>query len=304
MRLQSILFVSLVACGGGSSTTPDAPVVDLGFTKPAKSLKANMEMSTDKWIELGPVDMTCLGTANSDAATTVAVTLTTEVRDFQSDNLVPGSMIKVFKGQDQSMMIDTQVADGNAAVAFTIPVGTKRFGYIMQDPSSLDTLLLNQKVKPDLAAQTEKSIKSVSKSTAQTLPALIGISRTPGTGVLAGAIRDCQNREISNFIATVTTSGGGSFEDAIANRVSGADAYYFSSAVGLPVRHTQKAAGSEDGLFMIVELAAAPDAFVQIWGYVDDAALAADDIKLVAELHTASVADTVITGSYEPLRTN
>jgi hypothetical protein len=75
-----------------------------------------------------------------------------------------------------------------------------------------------------------------------------------------------------------------------------------SSSVGLPVRHTQKSAGSEDGLFMIVELAPAPTAFVQVWGYVDDAALAADQISLVAELQTESVADTVITGSYEPLR--
>jgi hypothetical protein len=53
---------------------------------------------------------------------------------------------------------------------------------------------------------------------------------------------------------------------------------------------------------MIVEIDPAPTAFVQVWGYIDDAALAADDLKLIAELETASVADTVITGSYEPLR--
>ena len=36
---------SLVACGGGgSTTTPDAAVEDFGFLKPELSLKANMEL--------------------------------------------------------------------------------------------------------------------------------------------------------------------------------------------------------------------------------------------------------------------
>jgi hypothetical protein len=172
----------------------------------------------------------------------------------------------------------------------------------MIDPSSLDTLLLNQKVDPDVPMQTEGSIRTVSKSTAQTLPALIGISRTPGTGVLAGAIRDCQDREISNFIATVQLNKTANVDEI--QHAPGADTYYFSSSVGLPVRHTQKPMGSEDGLFMIVELAPTPLAYVTIWGYLNDADLAADNLTLIGELETQVIADTVITGSYEPIRTN
>jgi hypothetical protein len=298
------MLSSLAACGGGGDTpAPDAPAAkDVGFNKPTAPLKANMEVSEDSWMEIGPADMACLGTANADVATTVEVALSTVVRDFQSDNLVPGAMVTAFLDQDVTVPFDTQTADGNAALTITIPVGTKRFGYKMVDGTALDTLLLNQKVDPDNAMQTEASIRSVSKSTAQTLPALIGISRTQGTGVLAGALRDCSDRETSNFIATVTTAPARSYDEANSTRVNGADTYYFSSSVGLPVRHTQKAAASEDGLFMIVEIDPAPTAFVQVWGYIDDAALAADDLTLIAELETASVADTVITGSYEPLR--
>ncbi len=294
----------LAACGGGGgNTTVDAPdQPDVGFNKPTASLKANMEVSTDNWQEIGPADLSCLDTPSDDVATTVEVTLSTTVRDFESGNLVPNTMVTVFPDQSADSPFDTQTADGNADVTVTIPIGTKRFGYKMVDSESLDTLLLNQKVDPNTATQTESKIQAVSKATAQTLPALIGVSRTSGTGVLAGAIRDCQNHEISNFISTVTSSPARTYEDALAAKVSGADSYYFSSSVGLPVRHTQKDAGSEDGLFMIIEIAPSPDAYVQIWGYVDDAALAADDIKLIAELHTKSVADTVITGSYEPLR--
>jgi hypothetical protein len=311
------LVSSLVACGGGESTPPDAAVEDFGFLKPAASMKANMEVGEDQWQEIGPADFSCLNTPNADVATTVDVALSTVVRDFQSDNLVPGANIIVFRDQDVTNPFDTKMSSTeDATVTIDIPTGTKRFGYKMTctapcDPESLDTLLLNQKVDPDEPAQTEGSIRTVSKATAATMPALIGISRTAGTGVLAGAMRDCQDREVSNFIAAVTTSSGvaasgGTHADALAYvegaKVPGADTYYFSSSVGLPVRHTQKQAGSEDGLFMVVELAPAPTAFVQVWGYVDDAALAADQLTLVAELQTESIADTVITGSYEPLR--
>jgi hypothetical protein len=147
-----------------------------------------------------------------------------------------------------------------------------------------------------MAMQSVGSIQSVSKTTAQTLTALIGVSRTAGTGVLAGAMRDCQDREVSNFIATVSTTSG------TVTHAAGADTYYFSPTVGLPVRHSQQKHGSKNGLFMIIELQPAPTAYVQVWGYKTAADMASDTKTLIAELQTNVIADTVITGSYEPLR--
>ena len=74
-------------------------------------------------------------------------------------------------------------------------------------------------------------------------------------------------------------------------------------SAGLPVRHNQQPSGSKNGLFMVIELGAAPAAFVQVWGYKTDADVQSDTLTLIAELPTAVIADTVITGSYEPLRT-
>lgn len=308
MRLRMFLPVVFAACGGGESTTPDVPSEDIGFKKPTSSLKANRELAENDWEEIGPADFSCLNTPSADLPTTVPVTLSTTVLDFQSDNLVPNAEIEVFDA-DTLAVFQTTAAGEDATVDILIPTGVKRFGYRMNDPESLETLLLNQKVDPDVPAQTEGSIRTVSKATAATMPALIGVSRTPGTGVLAGAMRDCQDREVSNFVATVVTAQGATegthaeIEDQnLANLVPGADTYYFSSSVGLPVRHTQKSAGSEDGLFMVVELSVAPTVFVQIWGYLDDTDLAADKLTLLGELETESKSDTVITGSYEPIR--
>jgi hypothetical protein len=40
-----------------------------------------------------------------------------------------------------------------------------------------------------------------------------------------------------------------------------------------------------------------------VWGYVNDADLGMDKLSLIAELQTEVITDTVITGSYDPLRT-
>ena len=305
MRIAySFTLISLVAaCGGGGSDspTPDAPKDDNGFSNPTAPLMANREVSTDNWEELGPADLSCLGTPPNDPATTVTVNLMTEVRDFQSDNLVPGATVVAFRGQNTTDVFDTKTADQTGKVTITIPTGVTRFGYKMTHDSAMDTLLLNQKVEPGNPTQSEGSIRSVSKTTAQTLPALIGVSREPGTGVLAGAIRDCQDREISNFIATVsTTSSKGT--NAPPTFAMGADTYYFSPTVGLPVRHSQQKHGSKNGLFMVIEIQPAPTAYVQVWGYKTAADVASDTKTLIAELQTNVIADTVITGAYEPLR--
>jgi hypothetical protein len=49
-------------------------------------------------------------------------------------------------------------------------------------------------------------------------------------------------------------------------------------------------------------LPTSPTAYVQVWGYKTQADVDSDTKTLIAELQTNVVADTVITGSYEPLR--
>lgn len=311
MRLPlafTLISLSLAACGGDdSSNTPDAPAKDVGFNKPTKGLKANSQ-SGGTWTELGDADLSCLNTPSADMATTVAVTLNTVVKDFQSGNAVPGATVTAFKDQMTDQAFDTQTSDAQAYATFTVPAGVKRFGFKMTttDGSTMPTFLLNQYIDPNMAVQPAGSdtdmtkamkIQSVSTSTAATLPALIGETRNPSTGVIAGALRDCQGHEMSNFVATVSTTQG------TATPVADAEAYYFSDAVDLPVHHQQQEAASKDALFMVIQLPATPTAYVQMWGYKTDAdAAAGGDMTLIAELPVPVLADTVITGSYEPLR--
>ncbi|MDB4961888.1 MAG: hypothetical protein JWP01_1887 [Myxococcales bacterium] len=308
MRLSStftlasqLLVLSVAACGGSADMPQpvDAAVKDIGFTRPTASLKANQEMSENNWVELGAADLSCLGTPSADVATANAIVVNTKVEDFQSGSPVDNATVIAFANQDSGSPFGAAVvSDQNADVSLMIPAGIKRFGYKMTHPNALDTLLLNQTLpSATMTPQTVSKIQSVSTATGATLAGLIGVSRTPGTGVLAGAVRDCQNREISNFIATVSSTPD------VVTHIEGVDTYYFSASVGLPVRHSQQRFASKDGLFMAIEMSPTTTAYVQVWGYKTDADVTADNLTLIAQLKTQVIAETVITGSYDPLRT-
>lgn len=307
MRLSlafTVVSLTFTACGGDDAATPDAPTDESGFATPTVTLKANKEVGDNDWMELGPADLTCLNTASTDVATATAITLNSKVTDFQSGNAVPNAMVTAFPEQNYMAPFDTKTSDASTAdISFTIPAGTKRYGFRMTSSTSLPTLLLNQIVNPNnvtnMVTTDPAKIQSVSNATAALLPALIGQTRQPGTGVVAGALRDCMGREVSGFVATVSSTSG------TATPIAGAQAYYFADDVGLPVHHRQGAYSSKDGLFLVIQLPATmPTGYVQMWGFPTDADLAMGKagMKLIAELSVPLIADTVITGSYEPRR--
>jgi len=142
------------------------------------------------------------------------------------------------------------------------------------------------------------------------MPALIGVSRTPGTGVLAGAMRDCKQHEVSNAIATVSSTSA--IATHLSGKVNGSDViastFYFSAATtDLPVKHTGstgRVMTNTDGLFTVFNLPPADVAYIQVWGFTSDGDVAKGmaGLTLLAELKSPVLADNVITGSIEPLR--
>lgn len=292
----------LVACGGGRGpelldAQPAEPTS--GFTNPTAPLMANRLIHRgvleETWEELGPADLTCLNTPPNEAATSVAVNLSSVVREFHSGDLFPGAEVIAFRGQNVADVIDTTTADVNAKVTLTIPTGVRRFGFLLRHASAVDSFVINQKVAPDTPSQSLSELRIVSQMYHTILPSDIGSSRRAGTGVLIGTIRDCQNHEISNFIATLSTTRG------VPAHVPGANTHYFTMT-GFPAWHTAKPHGGQNGMFLVVGLQPTASAFVQVWGYKTVADVASDDKTLVAEFETNVIADTYIAGSYEPLR--
>jgi hypothetical protein len=298
--MRSVLAFLLIttpilgACGGGDGTAGvDAP--DVGFNKPTATLKANMEVSTGVWMEVGDADLT---SCTADVATAAPTTLDTKVVDFQNQTAVPSATVTAFPLIDSSTPFDTQTSnETDGTISFTIPAGTKRYGFKMNADGQFPTFLLNQYVVPGGGATiTDPStIQSVSNATAALLPALIGQTRTAGTGVAAGAVRDCNHHEISNFVITVSSTSGTS------TPIAGSQTFYFSLAPELPVHHKQAEAAAQNALFMAIQLPATATAYVQAWGFPTAADLSSGEMKLFSELAVPVLADTVVTGSFEPM---
>jgi hypothetical protein len=301
--LTFLIISAIAACGGGNvNTGVDAP--DVGFNKPTATLKANMQDGSGAWVEVGDADLT---SCTADVATAAVVMLDTEVVDFQNRDSqggripIPTATVVAFPDINTTAVFSTTTSDaitGKTTVA--IPAGTKRYGFKMTADGQFPTFLLNQYVVPasvDGSGHTTDPnvLQSVSNSTAQLLPALIGQTRTAGTGVVAGAVRDCGHHEISNFVVSVSSTQGTS------TPIAGSQAFYFSLSPELPVHHKQAEVAAQNALFMAIQLPATNTAYVQAWGFPTAADLASGEMKLVSELAVPVLADTVVTGSFEPL---
>lgn len=315
-RLATLGFAplfALAACGDdGGSTAIDGGGIDAkvlenpGFPVPTAVTKAN-EKQGASWVELGDADWSCLNTASADQPSTQSIALTGKVRDFQTPSngvgngtvtAFPGIMLTANSGTATSSNV--AATRGDYAMTLTaLPSGQTRFGFKIEATGYLKTYLLNQYLNPANATQN-RNIDAVSEATANALPAFVGVTRDSAKGVLAGALRDCAGNEVSNAVATVSSTQG-----SITHLV-GAETFYFSAASSsLPVRHSSAPTMNKDGLFVVLNLPpqAAP-AFIQIWGFPTAADLAMGEagLKLLSELASPVEANAVITGSFEAKR--
>jgi hypothetical protein len=317
VRLAVGLSFLAAACGGSTNSGPDAapPLMNIGFTPPTMATHANMQNADNTWTDLGLADWTCLGTPSTDAPLAANLALTGKVVDFMNmQNGVPNAMVTAFDDINYTTPFagGTVTADGSGAFTMTIPAGKKRVGFKVHADQYMDTFLLNQYWDSTSTTATI-SIGDISSGLATALPAFIDFERASGTGVLAGAMRDCQHHEVSNAIATVSsvsmmpTHLQGSVSVGGVDTPVIASTFYFNTSTGLPAKHKDRQATDSDGLFTIFNLPPiSGTAYMQVWGFKSDADVAngAAGLTLLAELPAPVLADNVITGSIEPYRTH
>ena len=296
--LASVFSLGLLACGGGDVVE----IENEGFVEPVDTegnflvTKANMDEE-----EIGAADWSCLGSPSDDEETTVAIHLTGALTDFQTmSNEIRDGNIEVFPDIDYQNPVDSFGPTLNDGLFdLDLPAGHARWGFKLTAPDYMDTFLLNQYFDPATAEQSQ-DISGISEGVATALPAIIGLTRTPGTGVLAGAMRDCSDHEVSFAVATVSDTPG----SAEGHQLDGAVTYYLDSGAGLPVRHDQLNYTDTIGTFAVFELPVSATAYIQGWGFKDAADTEDGEMTLLAELPAPVVGDTVVTGSIQPLRTN
>ncbi|HSD90261.1 MAG TPA: hypothetical protein VLB44_22180 [Kofleriaceae bacterium] len=296
---------ALVGCGGNDCCTIDAAIdapadvlVDAvltnpGFSRPTSQLSAWTSPSQGTF-QAAPLDLSCLGASRSDSPTTVTVTLGVHVTDFQSGNIVPSAMVGAFDGTTITSPFVSTTTDSGGNATLTIPTGRQRIGFSIASTSARNTYVLDRILAPSTASQS-MALQSMSNATFATLPALVGLTPISGSSIELGTARDCQGHSLSSFIATVSSARG------IPAHLGQAKTFYFSDAVGLPTRN--QPSGARDGQFMVMDLTATSQAYVQIWGFRDLADLTAGTLTLIEELAVPVPGDSTLLTDQDPRAT-
>ncbi len=290
---------AFTACGGGGGGTADAMPPECNEAGGSACFVRPLMATT---VAAGPANWACApDTLTMSAA---GFNVAGEVRDYQNDDLLAGATVEAFlSATDFTTPIATATTD--AAGAYTIALTGQipsRMNWRTKHPDSLDTYEINDPINVAGGDLTGIGRYSVLQDTSDALQAFIGVTPTPGLGVLAGAIRDCDRSEVQHAIATISsTSSAG---DVPPTFVGGAQVYYFSSGTtSLPVQRTIREDTNVNGVFVIIEIPPTTGTqtyFLQIWGYKDAAAVTADTLSLLSEFETKVVGDSVIIVDMDP----
>jgi len=258
------------------------PLVNPGFVTPTAVTKANRKQG-GVWTELGDADWTCLGTPTADQPATTAIALTGRVTDYQTGNGVGAAPVTAFPMLTPATSLGAATTSNLAATrgeftmtAAPLPAGVRRYGFRIEGTGYLRSYALNRYLAPGAAQSIV--LDALAESTANAIPAFVGVTRDPARGLTLGSLVDCQGRPVSNAVAAISTTAG------TATLPAGANTFYFSAgSTSLPVRHTQAATMNKDGLFVVLEVVPVAPAYVQVWGFRTAAELAGGTLTLLAE---------------------
>lgn len=194
VALVGLALSTAVGCGGDDAPadsdagTSDLPVLSTGtITNPAE----------------GTPDYACLGSRTRPAPGDL-VTTTFELRDFESEAPVGNVRVWLFPDNDVRDACDgtcTELltgADGNAS-AMLPANGWYAYRVLPRaGATAVMTVVDSLQYNEPAPAEGGRSVtgNSVSEGTLRLIPAVLGIDRQPGTGVLAGTISDCNETPV------------------------------------------------------------------------------------------------------------
>lgn len=243
-------------------------------------------------LDVGTIDLSCLNTASEDVPYANSFTLTgvTYELGVAGDPAIADASITVYSGTDFGTALTTQTANGDGEFEVTIPAGETRISYKLEADDHLATFSLGNYYSD--TADAKDDVPGASLTIANALPSFVQVTRTPGTGVLAGTALDCNGKPVMNAFATVSTTSGSD------DPVDGALVFYVNT---VPV--TTLSSTNRSGEFAILEIPdSSTNVYIQVWGYLTQADADADEKTLIGEVATPVLADSVITAGVDVLR--
>lgn len=262
--------LALLGCDGTAAT--DAGV-DGGLTVDLPPAEAFTEGATA--FEPAPLDYSCLGTATAPAGgADIAVQF--QLLDFQDDFAVVDTDVWLFTDNTiandcsgpmcQAFRTD---AMGNANV--TMPAGGwYSYRILPHDgptPGRRVFGVFQYNEPAPAAAGGSVQGSSVSGTTIDLIPALLGITREEGRAIVAGRIYDCADSNVANAIVRIYDPDGNFIEPGV--RSTDPNYHYFTGLVtgNVPAQEAEYSAG--DGLYVAPQIPLLDDRPYRVEGWAN-----------------------------------
>lgn len=227
-------------------------------------------------VEGGTPDYTCVGGADPALSFSADTEISGIVNDFEQDTPVEGIVVAVYSSLqdllDENPYDVSEPSSPTGSYAVTAPSGVPRLHFKMHDPATedyYDTIEIMEPVAgmpPGPPQATGKDRIVVSAITMATVPAILGIARQPGTGIVAGRVYDCQRREVQFAAQRAYDAPPDAPSRTLLSVYEGAgrNSFYFGN--GMPVR--DRVFTDVEGQFIIANVPYTQGEFVtmEMWG--------------------------------------
>ncbi len=292
------LVTSLSGCGDDDGGTNDN-----GNSNAIENHLSDEMMVTP----VGTPDFGCEGAADPAMVYTMETEISGIVQDFEEDWAVEGVLVSVYETLEDLLNdtpYDTSAeTEANGSYSLMAPANVARMQFKIWDPTFQDyfiTLELNEPVAgmpPGPPQATGKDRLIISDVTMQTVPAILGIQRIAGTGIVAGRVYDCNRNELQWGAMRAYDGPESDPGRQLLSVYEGADRNAFYFADGMPVRGQMFT--DPEGQFLIANLVPTPGDFItmEFWGRYGDC----PDGCLVSTQEIPVLPDSIVVTDMVPL---
>ncbi len=270
------IALGLAACGGPSGGTDGGP--DAGPTPDLPPLAAYEEIvhgPDDSEFSSVALDYACRGSRTRPTAGD-PIPVTFQLRDFQDDFEVDDTEVWLFSNNEIGDSCDAPscqsfTTDGTGNAEVTLPADAW-YAYRVLPKTGLSRMttvfsVFQYNEPAPAAAGGAVTGNSVSGSTIDLIPALLGISRSEGLAIVAGRIEDCSGNFVQNAILRMYDPDGA----LVATTAAGPFFHYFNGDANDNLPAQDETRSNADGLYVIVEVPVESDRpyRVEAWGNLD-----------------------------------
>ncbi len=274
-----ICGVVLAACGGGKAApdaAPDAPsraCEDMGgancFQIPTAPLQTRDGVAS------------ALGCGFTPTPAAAAVTFSGKVLTYGTSKPVPSASIALFSSADHATMVGsgTSMADGTYSLEVEAGTTNELFGEFSAT-GFLDLTTYNVRLDLNAGDFTNFNLQCVTSDNIESAGLLVKEDWDPTVMVVAGTALDCNNVIVEHAAIAVSTTQG---QRVFAPRAS---VYYgVAGAVAIADPPEDRGDTNDNGVFAVFHLQPGPMVYIQMWGFVNAAAMAQGEagLTLIAE---------------------